>query len=520
MPNFPRLVISGLSGGGGKTLLALGLTRSLVRTGFIVKPYKKGPDYIDAAWLSLAAHRQATNLDPFFLQEDRLASLFQEVFPQNALAIIEGNRGLYDGRDLQGSCSTARLARILNAPIILAFNCTKMTRTAAAVVAGLASFEPIHLAAVVLNQVGSARHADLAKNAIEQQTGIPVLGVIPRLAKNPIPERHMGLQSIHAGIEDGHTLAEEKAAAEVDATLDQLADLVEKECDIPALLNLANAAPPLPKAPPFWEENKNALLENVENLHTGASSHFSENSDRQNSSNTDSSKSVFEASAMLSISDNSPFESSRACVTKPRIGYVRDAALWFYYEENLEALERSGAELIALRLNGSAWPELDGLYLGGGFPEMLAASISVSPRLADIRALSGQNRPIYAECGGFILLCQSLRMHGVDFPMAGIFPAQAEFCTRPQGLGYVSALVTAENPFHPIGTLLRGHEFHYSRCLPLGDLHPTLTLKPGMGMDGNGNDGLLIRSTFAAYTHIFAPAVPHWAKNFIQAAKN
>ena len=462
--SLPRLVVSGLSGGGGKTLVSLGLARAWSRKGLAVKPCKKGPDYIDAAWLTCAAGCNATNLDPFFLSADRLRSLLVHVAEAADVALVEGNRGLYDGRDLEGSCSTATLARILEAPVLLALNCTKMTRTAAAVVAGLASFEPVALAGVILNQVGSSRHGELARRAIETYTDVPVLGEVPRLSKNPLPERHMGLVGVR----------ESEAEEEARRRLDRLADLLEAHADVPRLLELARQAPGLIRPAPFWPENARP---------------------------------------------------NRA----PLIGYVRDEALWFYYEENLEALRRAGAELCELSLfDEDPWPELDGLYLGGGYPENLAARLSVSPRLRDVRGLSEQGLPIYAECGGFMILCQSLSVGNRDFPMSGVFPARAVFRARPQGLGYVEAAADRENPFHPEGVLWRGHEFHYSSCEPLASLESALRLGTGVGMAGrahpdskahalSGRDGLMIRNTFAAYTHLFAPAVPHWAPRFVSA---
>ena len=173
-PTFtaPRLVVSGLSGGGGKTLLSLGLVRALTLRGFRVKPCKKGPDYIDAAWLGLASGRTPTNLDPFFLTDARLRALFRSSFGDADLAVIEGTRGLYDGRDVQGSCSPAALARALGAPVLLTLTVTKMTRTAAAVIAGLARFEPVNLAGVVLNRVASSRHAALIRQIL--RLGSPV----------------------------------------------------------------------------------------------------------------------------------------------------------------------------------------------------------------------------------------------------------------------------------------------------------------------------------------------------------
>ncbi|MFR7889986.1 MAG: AAA family ATPase, partial [Bilophila wadsworthia] len=221
----PRLVVSGLSGGGGKTLLSLGLARALTLRSLRVKPCKKGPDYIDAAWLGLASGRTPTNLDPFFLTDARLRALFCTSFGDADLAIIEGNRGLYDGRDVQGSCSTATLARALGAPVLLTLTVTKMTRTAAAVIAGLAHFEPVNLAGVVLNRVASSRHAALIRQSIETYTGIPVLGEIPRLAENPIPERHMGLVSMHDETPDALGRASRLAA------LDSLAWLIERHMD-------------------------------------------------------------------------------------------------------------------------------------------------------------------------------------------------------------------------------------------------------------------------------------------------
>ena len=475
-----RLVISGLSGGGGKTLLSLGLARTLWRRGFSVKPYKKGPDYIDAAWLGLAAGRAATNLDPYFLDEQRLRALFADTAAGSTFAIIEGNRGLYDGRDLAGSCSTAHLARTLDAPVALALNCTKMTRTTAAIVAGLAAFEPIRLAGVVLNQVGSPRHAAMARKSIEHYTGIPVLGEIPRLRENPLPERHMGLPSIHGESPDAALHDEE---SETHAVLDALAELIRANCDVDALISLAQSAPCLPEVGPFWPPTTPDATDAADATGSGGAA-------------------------------------ASGGALRPRIGYVRDAALWFYYEENLEALRRAGARLVEVSLLTPApWPELDGLYLGGGFPEVLAARLSVSPQLAEIKRLSEDNRPIYAECGGFMILCRALRVDGRDYPMADIFPARAEFRPKPQGLGYVEARVTGENPFHPLGAVLRGHEFHYSRCEALGELTAALRLDPGCGMGDGGRDGLVTRRTFAAYTHIFAPAVPHWAERFVAACR-
>ncbi|MDR2696540.1 MAG: cobyrinate a,c-diamide synthase [Deltaproteobacteria bacterium] len=462
----PRLTISGLRGGAGKTLLSLGLARALAQDGLRLKPFKKGPDYIDAAWLGLAAGHPATNLDLFFLPPQELRALFLYAFalPDSGgkpadFALIEGNRGLFDGRDLEGTCSTAALARTLQCPILLSLDCTKMTRTAAALVQGILGFEPdLPIAGVVLNQVGSERHSALIRRAIEHYCPVPVLGALPRLVDDPLPERHMGLVLRQTT---------EAQRADAETRLDALAAAVRDHLDLNRIRRLAQAAPPLPGEKMRWKES-------------------------------------FQTPAGV----------------RPRIGYVRDAALWFYYEENLEALRRAGAEVIRLSLfDGEAWPRLDGLYLGGGFPEEFCAELAASPKLALLKEYAEQGMPIYAECGGFLLLADSLERQGSSYPMAGVFPVRACFHERPQGLGYVEASVILPNPFHPRHAALKGHEFHYTRCefLPGAQAEYALQLSSGTGM-GHGDDGLIYNSTFASYMHIFAPAVPHWAERFAAAA--
>lgn len=487
--NLPRIIIAGLSGGSGKTLVSLGIVRAFARSGLAVKPCKKGPDYIDAWWLAQAAGHPATNLDPYFLDAPLLRSLFWtrcglagEHAPGDAalqrpgpfdLAVIEGNRGLFDGRDLSGSCSTAELARILGAPVVVVMDCTKMTRTAAAVVSGLCHFEQgMHMAGVILNRTAGPRHRTVLRETIEYYTDVPVLGILPRIAANPLPERHMGLVS-----------GMERQEAQEDADrLDRVADMVSGHVDLHRLRQVAAAAP--------------AQREPVAGLWSpppGA---------RQ---------------AHLPLPD----------ADRPRIGYVLDAALWFYYEENLLALRHAGAELVRLSLlEDATWPHLDGLYLGGGFPEILAARLSANRAALDrLRALSTAGLPIYAECGGFMVLGRSIVMDHTEYPMADIFPVRTVFHEKPQGLGYVDAAAVRENPFHPVGKPFRGHEFHYSRCVPCDSARDMpcalrLTAQSGhvTGM-GKGRDGLLHRNTLASYTHIFAPAVPHWAPAMVRAAR-
>lgn len=518
-----RICISALSGGGGKTLLSLGLARAFSRQGLAVQPFKKGPDYIDAAWLSLAAGRQASNLDPYFLPPARLRALFRHVMERSGarLALLEGNRGLFDGMDVRGSCATAELARTLDCPVLLSLDCTKMTRTAAALVAGVRNFEPgLHLAGVVLNQVASARHEGILREAITTYTDVPVLGAIPRLRENPLPERHMGLAS----------LCGDELSPQAQEILEKLADVVRDHVDMDRVLALADDLPALPEEPDFWDEAAWAGEGAV--APSGAGRSAACHAGMASAAGAGEAREAVMAAGTLSgraLQTTAP-EKPQADSPEPapRIGYVRDRALWFYYEENLEALRRAGAELVRLSLLDDApWPELDGLYLGGGFPEDWARELASSPHLARLATLAGEGLPIYAECGGFMVLASALERDGQRWPMSGIFPVETRFCPKPQGLGYVRADVVLPNPYFPRGSVLRGHEFHYSLChepaAVSGRLEHALRLRKGTGMGrdaaGHGRDGLVSGRVWAAYCHIFAPAVPGWAPRFVDLAR-
>lgn len=420
-----------------------------------VKPFKKGPDYIDAVWLSRAAGHTATNLDPFLMSAQVLQGLFQEQAQGAELCLVEGNRGLFDGLDLEGSSSTAVLARQLQAPVILVLDCTKMTRTAVALVLGCQSFEPeLDLAGVIFNQTAGQRHRSILRQCLEKYTDIPVLGALPKLQQTPIPERHMGLISDHE--------------YQAEQALDHLGQLVAECLDTELVLDIARSAQAL--------KQSNTLLWPRQAL--------------------------------------SP--------DKVHIAVVRDASLWFYYPENLEALRRSGANIQQVSLlEKGPWPEIHGLYLGGGFPETQAKELSGNQAVRElVLRLARQGLPIYAECGGLMYLCSSLTVSGERFSMVGLFKADTELCPKPQGHGYTKSRVAGKNPFHPLDLEFCGHEFHYSRCsFPAGPPQNTcLRMLRGKGL-GQGMDGLTVKNSFAAYTHLHALSVPTWAENFVQAAR-
>ena len=456
----PRLVISGLSGGSGKTLASIGLSRLLTRRGLAVQACKKGPDYIDSAWLALATGRPAACLDPYFLDDGELLGLFVRSCTKTHadISVIEGNRGLFDGRDVQGTCSTAHVARVLSAPVLITLNCAKMTRTAAALIQGVMGFEKgLRFAGVVLNQVGRSRHGSYLRACIERYTDMPVLGELPRLAENPLPERQMGIAS----------LLGDRLSETCESALAILKAHVRENVDVDRIVEASRTAGRLEHVAPFW--------------------------------------------------DGVP----AAPADPPVIAVVRDASLWFYYRENFEALERAGAKLAFVSLlDGKPWDfdGIDAVYLGGGFPEDYLDALSSSPRLKDLASEARRGLPIYAECGGFMILARTIAKEGRSYPMAGLLPVDIDVFPKPRGLGYVEAVVARENPYHPLGLRLRGHEFHYSTARDAG-LEPALVLEKGTGM-GQGRDGLALGSVWGSYTHVFAPAVPTWAGRFVDAAKD
>lgn len=449
----PRILVAGLGGGSGKTIVSLGLARAFTERGLHVQTFKKGPDYIDAKWLSLASSSTTSNLDPFLLSSDVLKNVFWSKAHGCDLALIEGNRGLYDGKDVDGSCSSAELAKMLKTPVLIVADCTKVTRTMAAILLGLRTFDPeVDIRGVILNRTAGCRHQTILRQSIEKYTDVPVLGVLPKMGDNPIPERHMGLISNAELNKDPFS---------------EIAAFLRDHVDLSACLRIAKTAPP-------YHDSLQPLF---------------------------------------------PVASAQSTV---RIGVVKDAALWFYYQENLEALQHAGAEIIEFSLiTDPALPsDIDALYMGGGFPETLADKLASNQGMRlDVAAKVAQGLPVYAECGGFMYLGSSLLYNDQSYPMAGVFPLSTKVFQKPQGHGYMQSVVKLPNPFYPVRSSLNGHEFHYSRCVNVEQIPSfVFQVERGQGMT-KGWDGVLTRNCLAAYTHMHALSTPNWANNFIRAAR-
>ncbi len=452
---LPRLVVAGLSGGSGKTLVALGLLLALRRAGVPVRAFKKGPDYIDAAWLAWASAQPARNLDTYLMGFDTIFSSFVDHGVVEGINIIEGARGLFDGFDVTGTHSSAVLAKQLKAPVVLTVNCAKVTRTAAALVFGCQKFDPeLSVGGVILNNVNGHRHEQVLRGAIESACSIPVLGAIPKAAAgHPLPERHLGLipPEEHGDLEElGRDLLQ----------------VVGGFIDLDALMAMARSAAPLEIVP------------------------------RQ----------------------NAPMPPARSI----KIGYLKDSAFSFYYPENLELLEQQGAELIPISaLHASNLPEdLNALYIGGGFPETHAQLLSSNQTLLrSIRRAAEEGMPVYAECGGLMLLSRALLWKGARYEMANVFPFEVEVSATAQGHGYSELQVDTPNPFFSVGSTLRGHEFHYSGIVPQSDPAATAcAVRRGVGCF-RGRDAAIVKNVWASYTHLHALATPEWAQGMADAAR-
>jgi cobyrinic acid a,c-diamide synthase len=470
--SYPRLVIAGLRGGSGKTTVSLGLITAWRRKGLDVAAYKKGPDYIDAGWLSSAAGRPCYNLDPFLIGREKLITSFREHFGGADCAVIEGNRGLYDGMDSAGTYSTAELAKTLKAPVLLILDCTKTTRTAAAMVLGMKKFDRrVKICGVVLNRIAGTRHEKIVRESIETYCGVPVFGAIPKLRSDFLSERHMGLTPFqeHPEVEKAFSFA---------------ADIALKYIDLAGIREVAEGA--------GGSGGGRAMIRGTK--------------------------------GEKGESDKGPMSLLHARLPSPdvTIGIIRDSAFQFYYPENFEELEKRGARLIELSaLTERKLPEIDALYIGGGFPETHAVVLARNTSFRrSVREAVEKGLPVYAECGGLMYLGSALRIDNRTYPMAGIFPVVFGLEKKPQAHGYTVVEIRRRNPFYARGIVLKGHEFHYSRVIDYR--HKTgvtfaFEMKRGQGLI-EGRDGICYKNVLATYTHLHAYGAPQWADGLLQRA--
>ncbi len=402
----PTLVIAGTHSGVGKTSIALGLMAALERRGLRVQPFKVGPDYLDPLWHRVAAGRASYNLDSWMTSPEYIRQLFAKKTADADVAIVEGVMGLFDGASpttLAGS--TAEVAGVLDAPVLLVASAHGAGRSFAATVKGFSDFEAgCDVAGVVANYCGSKRHADILAEALAAAELRGLAGWLPRGALPELPSRHLGLST-------------PQTAADAAAVCDELASRIEEGLDVEGVLGLARARTPHSSADDVVQ--KRCVV--------GDSS----------------------GDATLAV--------------------AKDDAFFFYYADNLELLESSGIRIVEFSpLRDKQLPEdAGGLYLGGGYPEQFAERLSRNEPMAQaIRDFADSGKPVYAECGGLMYLSQALLdLDGNSWPMVGVLPFSTQMLSRRKRLGYVQTTQTKQTILGPAGTTLRGHEFHYSEII-------------------------------------------------------
>ena len=443
------IVIAGVRSGVGKTTIATGVMGALTRRGLKVQPFKAGPDYIDPSYHQLACGVPSRNLDTWLCQHATVLELFQRASAGRDVSVVEGVMGVFDGHSsLTEEGSTAQLAKLLGAPVILIADAAKVARSVAAEVLGYQQFDPdLNVAGVILNGVGSERHLEFCKPQIEATTGLPVLGYLPRKEEFIQPERHLGLIPTVEG-----TVARQ--------WYDSIINQVEATMDVDAILKLAQTAKTPQAAPSVYPENKLG--------------------------------------------------------SRTTIAVAQDMAFNFYYQDSLDLLTAWGAELAPFSPleDEKLPPNIGGLYLGGGFPELFAPQLSANtPMHQAIRDAVTAGVPVYAECGGLMYLGKSLSdLEGATHPMVGVIPAESAMSQSRLTLGYREVESCTDSPVLEKGQRVRGHEFHWSTLAQQPE--PEESVYKVVDQD-NRPDGFRTGNVWASYVHIHLGSKQGLAERFV-----
>jgi cobyrinic acid a,c-diamide synthase len=476
--DVPRVVVAGATSNVGKTTVTAGLIASLRQRGLVVQPFKCGPDYVDPSYHERAAGRPCRNLDTWMLNDTQLVDSFTRACRDADIAIVEGVMGLFDGADWHDERgSTAQIAKLLHAPVLLVLDISGAARSAAAVALGFRNFDPaVRFCGVVLNFAGSERHARGCAEAIASATGLPMLGWLPRDLQLRIPERHLGLVPGGEQVDSAALIAEMGSA-------------VTERFDVARIVEIARG---------------------VERAHGTGDARFVEHAhgaDRMHSA----------VRATSSAHRRAP---------RPIVAVARDDAFCFYYPENLELLVEAGAAVEFFSPLRGERPAANaaGVYLGGGYPELhgptLASNIGLWNVLKDFNAA---DVPIYAECGGFMVLTEGLTdTSGHSWPMAGLLPGIARMSGKLAALGYRHATALRSNLLAEAGESLRGHEFRYSSwdCETASGAATAAWEVRGTRTDGPvGFAGYARGNLLASYLHVHFGQRPQLAWRFVQRLK-
>ena len=469
------LVIAGERSGAGKTTITLALLAALTRRSQRVQSFKVGPDYIDPMFHRWVTGRPCRNLDPVLTSEAYVQQCYRQHAPLADCAVVEGVMGLFDGATgAQDWASTAHIARLLNLPVLLVLDCSRLSRSVAAIAHGFRSFDPrLQLAGLVLNRVGSDRHLELLTAALEP-LHLPILGVLRREDTIALPSRHLGLVP-----------AEE--VVQLETAIAKLADLGETCFRWETLMPLLQTTARIP--------NSNSLP------------------------STSSPPSPSSSSL-----PSSPLPTPHIPHPTPhpvKLAIARDRAFSFYYEDNLELLQQLGAELqfwSPLR-DRALPPGCQGLYFGGGFPEVFAEELSTNqPGRVAVQTAIQAGMPVYSECGGLMYLGEAIQdFEQQAWPMVGAIPATTYMQPR-LNLGYRRAIAQRDSPLLVAGETVWGHEFHRSGLTvePTSPLYRTWRYDEDPATQPGRTEGWQQGNLHASYVHLHFGAMPQLPQRFLQ----
>ncbi|MBT6922415.1 MAG: cobyrinate a,c-diamide synthase, partial [Candidatus Ruthia sp.] len=428
----------------GKTVVSLGLCAAFKAQSLNVQAFKKGPDYIDPIWLSQASGNPCYNLDFYNMSESEIIALYRQYASQSDIAIIEGNKGLYDGMSVTGGDANADMAKLLDTSVILVVDATGITRGVAPLVSGYQAFDKdVTIAGVILNKVAGERHESKLVQAIEHYTDIPIVGAIRRSKELIIDERHLGLMPANE-------------APESQNFIDRAAEHITDQVDLSALV-ISNKAK-VKSLPPIVNNATKTLT----------------------------------------------------------VAVAKDSAFGFYYQDDLNAFESLGVDLVYFdTLTDAQLPEADALFIGGGFPEMQLDALSENQSLlSDIKIKIEAGLPTYAECGGLMYLSRQITHQGKTHKMVGVIKADTLMTSKPIGRGYVQLAPTEQHPWGKVSEKIYAHEFHYSKLENLDPkTHYAYEVLRGVGVD-NKRDGILKHNLLATYSHLRNVGGNHWVEQF------
>ena len=456
------IYISAAKRNSGKTTISVALSRLLRNKGMSVQPFKKGPDFIDPMWLNIASGKRTYNLDFYFMSRNKIRNHFINHSLDSEISIVEGNHGLHDSFDIYGKSSNAEMSKLLGLPVILLIDAGELNRGVVPLILGFQEFDKeVDIKGIILNKVHSKRHEKNLLRAIKYYTDLKVVGNIPNNPEFSVKQRHLGLLS---------TLS----AEEVDKLVAEMSSKISEYIDLGNIIKISKAA---------------------------------------NKSHPD-----IKNSPALSLKNNI----KRNIRNTLKIGLAYDNAFNFYYNENLEALEDLRCEIIKFSpIADTHLPEVDALYIGGGFPEIFSRDLQANINIRkEIRQKIEQGLPVYAECGGLMYLCKSISYENNFNEMVGAIDADVKLTKKPKGHGYtkLSPYIYENNKeglwFNKI-KLIKGHEFHHSFLEMSPDRYKfSFKMKKGYGVDGV-SDGITYKNVLAGYTHMYSPSSPGWFRNWI-----